>query len=63
MKDSNNTKDCEKMCLPNCDETTYEYTVDTTELNTDELCSNEDTRKVVIIKLQLLIVQQDFYFL
>jgi hypothetical protein len=49
MKDVKNTKDCVRICLPNCDETTYEYTVDTTELNTEELCKNEDTRKVVLM--------------
>jgi hypothetical protein len=49
MKDSNNTRNCEKMCLPNCDETTYDYTVDTTELKTEELCANKDTRKVVFM--------------
>jgi hypothetical protein len=46
MEDGNNTKDCEEVCLPNCDETTYEYTIDTTELNTEELCRNTDTKKV-----------------
>jgi hypothetical protein len=46
MRDSKNTKECEKMCLPNCDETTYAYTIDTTELNIKELCRNKDTKKV-----------------
>jgi hypothetical protein len=46
MSDGNNTKDCEESCLPNCDETTYKYTIDTTELDTKELCSNKDTKEV-----------------
>lgn len=48
MRDVNNSKDCHEMCQPNCDETTYEYTIDTTELNTEELCSDGDTREVVV---------------
>lgn len=48
MKDADNSRDCENMCLPNCDETTFEATIDTTELNTDELCSNAHTREVAI---------------
>ena len=47
MKDRENTRDCEKMCLPNCAETTYSYTIDTTDLHTDELCKNQDTREVL----------------
>ena len=46
MWDSKLAKECEKMCLPNCDETTYAYTIDTTELNTKELCRNKDTKEV-----------------
>jgi hypothetical protein len=46
MGDVNNTKNCDEVCLPNCDETTYKYTVDTTELDTEELCSDRDTREV-----------------
>jgi hypothetical protein len=46
IRDSKNSKNCEELCLPNCEETAYEYTIDTTELNTDDLCGNKDTRKV-----------------
>jgi hypothetical protein len=49
MKNVNNSKACGEMCLPNCDETTYKYTVDTTELNTEELCKNKDTKEVIHI--------------
>jgi hypothetical protein len=47
MGDGNNTKNCEELCLPNCDETTYEFTVDTTELDTEELCNTNETKQVV----------------
>jgi hypothetical protein len=50
MKDAQNSKICLELCLPNCDETTYQFGVDTTELNTEELCMDPDTRKVIIAK-------------
>jgi hypothetical protein len=46
MGDRNNTMNCEELCVPNCDETTYEYTIDTTELSTEELCNNNETKQV-----------------
>jgi hypothetical protein len=46
MSDSNHARECEKICLPNCDETTYAYTIDTTEFNTEVLCRNKDTMQV-----------------
>jgi hypothetical protein len=54
MEESNNTKDCDGICLPNCDETTYEYTIDTTELKTEELCKNKDTQKVIFFEILLI---------
>jgi hypothetical protein len=48
MKNVNNTQNCGNECLPNCDETTYKYTIDTTELNTEELCSEKDTKMYAI---------------
>jgi hypothetical protein len=47
MGNGKNAKSCEKICLPNCDETTYKFTIDTTELDTEELCSTKDTREVL----------------
>jgi hypothetical protein len=58
MGDGNNTKHCENKCFPNCDETTYEYTIDTTELNTEELCTDRETKKVK--KKLVCILQQCF---
>jgi hypothetical protein len=49
MDDGKHSLDCQKKCLPNCDETTYEYTIDTTELNTGELCEDKETKKVGIV--------------
>jgi hypothetical protein len=46
MEDSRNNNHCSDSCLPNCDETSYEYGIDTTELNTLELCEDPITRKV-----------------
>jgi hypothetical protein len=44
MTEGKNSQECH--CLPNCAETTYEYTVDTTDLHTDELCGEKKTKKV-----------------
>jgi hypothetical protein len=46
MNDVNNSANCEKLCLPNCEETMYEYTIDTTELDTEKLCKDKETKKV-----------------
>jgi hypothetical protein len=51
MNDLKHSEECRKMCLPNCAETTYAYTIDTTELNTDKLCENKETKKVVLPNL------------
>jgi hypothetical protein len=47
MGNGKNTQGCEQICLPNCDETTYKFNIDTTELDTEELCSSKDTRVVI----------------
>jgi hypothetical protein len=49
-KDMNNVKhsrECREICLQNCEETTYAYTIDTTELNTNTLCENKEMKEVV----------------
>jgi hypothetical protein len=51
MEDSKYSNPCLDLCLPNCDETSYEYGIDTTELNTEELCKTPYTRKVAYIML------------
>jgi hypothetical protein len=56
MTDGNNAKSCEETCFPNCDETTYKYTIDTTELDIEELCSNKDTKEVKKILVFLLAI-------
>jgi hypothetical protein len=32
MSDSKNSQHCKEVCLPNCIETTYAYTIDTTDI-------------------------------
>jgi hypothetical protein len=56
MKNGNNSKNCEKTCLPNCEDTTYKYTIDTTELNTEELCKDKDTKKVINVTLYYTVI-------
>ncbi len=47
MFDIGKTTACEKQCLPNCEETVYDYSVSTAELNLDALCAaNTQTREV-----------------
>jgi hypothetical protein len=46
INDVNNSANCEKLCLPNCEETMYEYTIDSTELDTEKLCKKEETLRV-----------------
>ena len=46
MMDPDLRDTCSKMCLPNCEEIEYSYQVDTTNLDIDKLCSEEDTRNV-----------------
>jgi hypothetical protein len=46
MNDVSNSANCENVCLPNCEETMYEYTIDTTELDTEKLCKDKETQKV-----------------
>ena len=41
--------ECKKACLPNCEEITYSYEIDTTYLEVDQLCQEgEESRKVSI---------------
>ena len=37
---------CSEVCPSNCEEIEYSYQMDTTELDTERLCSEEDTRLV-----------------
>jgi hypothetical protein len=46
MEDIKNSQHCEEVCLPNCIETTYAYTIDTKKLNIEELCGNLEEREV-----------------
>ena len=45
MDDSDTIKACTDSCLPDCEETTYEVHVDTTALEPEELCAEEETRQ------------------
>ena len=40
---------CEDKCMPNCEETAYTFTVDTLELDAEELCKSDASREVGII--------------
>ncbi len=47
MTDSDNGQTCATECLPNCEQTTYGYSVDTGILDVRNLCkAGSDTRKV-----------------
>ncbi len=48
MNDLRASTACEKQCLPNCEETVYEYSVSNNELNLDKLCEDgTETRRVI----------------
>jgi hypothetical protein len=47
MNNVRHSQDCREKCVQNCEETTYAYTIDTTELNTNTLCENKETKEVV----------------
>ena len=48
MNDVDASVECEHKCLPNCEETAYEYSLSVTTLNTQELClDGTDTRQVI----------------
>lgn len=40
MGDSEETRECAVTCLPNCEETTYTYRVDTSDLKYKKLCKD-----------------------
>ena len=47
MEDPDVLDHCTHECLPNCEEVTYSYTLDTTDLDADKLCRDgSDTREV-----------------
>ena len=47
MNDPQIMKVCKEACLPNCEEITYSYEIDTTDLKIDQLCQEgEKTREV-----------------
>ena len=41
MKDSAVADNCSSECLPNCEQVTYKWTMDTTDLDPLTLCYNE----------------------
>ena len=43
MEDPEITERCSKECLPNCGEITYSYEMDTTDLEVNQLCQEEET--------------------
>ena len=58
MDDSEVMHRCTDTCLPNCQEVTYSYVMDTTILEANELCQDgSDTREVF-----LLIIPPKLYF-
>jgi hypothetical protein len=40
MEDTNMSRLCLDECLPNCDETTYEYSIDAVPLDIGDLCEH-----------------------
>ena len=46
MEDPVITDRCTHECLPNCEEVTYDVVMDTTYLQPNHLCQEEETRKV-----------------
>ncbi len=46
LDDAGSSKQCTDQCLPDCEYTSYDYQVDTTELKPKKLCADAETRKV-----------------
>ena len=46
LDDSDVLRNCTEDCMPDCTETSYDYQVDTTNLDAEELCLDENTRNV-----------------
>ena len=46
MEDPEILDNCTHECMPNCEEVTYSYMLDTTYLEANELCHEKDTREV-----------------
>ncbi len=49
MDDSEVNRACTKDCQPDCVETTYDFHVDTTKLEIEEMCKNRETRNVILL--------------
>lgn len=47
MEDSDIVDQCTHGCLPNCEHVTYSYMMDTTALDTQELCQDQDEMREV----------------
>jgi hypothetical protein len=62
MNNVRHSQECRDECLQNCDETTYDYTIDTTELNTNTLCENKETKKVVSYLFMVKKTLERFHF-
>ena len=53
MRDSAVSDNCSSECLPNCEQVTYKWTMDTTDLDPHTLCHNEpEMREVMLQKLR-----------
>ena len=49
MEDTRVVDNCTKMCQPSCEEITYTYEIDTTNLEVDRVCEDgEPTRDVIL---------------
>ncbi len=48
MDDADVSRDCSDKCMPNCEETTYSLQIDTTNLDTEELCKNKPMRTMAL---------------
>ena len=48
MDDEDTSEQCEQFCLPNCEETAYAYTTDTSVMNVEELCSEETNKEALL---------------
>ncbi len=49
MDNSSFYKSCSEQCLPNCEESDYDFQVDTTKFNLERMCQDPTLRMVGIV--------------
>ena len=52
MKDVKKSAKCEKQCLPNCEETTYEFSMSISKLDLPRLCEDNTWTQYVRLCLE-----------